>query len=247
MKKVIIVDDEAPGRQLLKEYLQDFPALVVVGEANNGVDAIRLINEFNPDIIFLDIQMPGINGFEVLRQLKELPQIIFSTAYDQYALEAFEVNAVDYLLKPYTKERFGKAIDRLINSGDEHIRNLQQLAENLINENLTKSSYPQKILVSKNNKLIAVDVEDILWIEAEKDYSSLITMDKKYLSNYGIGRIAEKLDPETFIRVHRSSIININHIKEIFKYPSSYDIKMKNDDVVRVSRSYLDNIRKLTF
>ncbi len=247
MKKIAIIDDEAPARSLLKEYLEDYPSLVIVGEANNGVDAIKLINEFQPEIVFLDIQMPGMTGFDVLQHLEEMPQIIFSTAYDQYALEAFEVNAVDYLLKPYTKDRFAKAVNKVLGSGEEHLQNLKALAESLLAENNSNTNYPSKILVSSKNKLVAINTADIIWIEAEKDYSRLITEKQSYLSNYGIGQVAEKLDPENFIRVHRSSIINIHFIQEIFKYPSSYDVKMKNGDVVRVSRSYLDNIRKLTF
>ena len=113
MKKVLIADDEKAGRTLIKEYLQDFPDLVLIAEVNNGVDAITEINRFKPDLVFLDIQMPGKTGFEVLTYLEEIPSVIFSTAYDEFALKAFEVHAVDYLLKPYTKERFKQAIERL--------------------------------------------------------------------------------------------------------------------------------------
>lgn len=246
MKKVVIIDDEAPARSLLKEYLADFPSLIVVGEANNGVDAIRVIEEFKPEIAFLDIQMPGMTGFEVIQNLSEVPHIIFTTAYDQYALDAFEVNAVDYLLKPYTKERFGKAIERVKNHASRNLDNIKLLKERLLEQNLQKDEYLDKILVSFRNKLITLKVTDIIWISAEKDYSNLITKDQNFLSNYGISKVAEKLDPKVFIRVHRSSIINFNYIEEIIKYPSSYEVKMKNGDVVRVSRSYLDNIRELT-
>ncbi|MEM7105326.1 MAG: LytTR family DNA-binding domain-containing protein [Bacteroidota bacterium] len=247
MQKVAIIDDEAPARSLLREYLEDYPSLVIVGEANNGVDAIRLIKEFSPEIVFLDIQMTGMTGFEVLKKLKEVPRIIFSTAYDQYALKAFEVNAVDYLLKPYTKGRFAKAIEKVVSAGDDNLASLKALAENLLRESGSGSKFPSKILVPHKNRLTALDVDDIIWIDAEKDYSRLITEGQNFLSNYGIGQIEERLDPERFIRVHRSSIININFVQEIFKYPSSYDIKMKNGDLVRVSRSYLEKIRKLTF
>ncbi len=248
MKKVVIVDDEAPARSLLKEYLYNFPSMVVVGEANNGVDAIKIIEEFNPDIVFLDVQMPGINGLEVLQRLTEMPKIIFSTAYDQYALDAFEHNAIDFLLKPYTRERFARAVNKVMQYGEENLSSIKALAENLLQgAHINSSKYPSKILVQSKNKLVALDTFSIIWIEAEKDYSNLRTAKQCYLSNYGIGQIAGKLDPEIFIRIHRSSIINIHFIKEIFKHPSSYDVKMTNGDVVRVSRSYLDNIRKLTF
>jgi two-component system LytT family response regulator len=248
MKKVVIIDDEAPARSLLKEYLTSYPSLVIVGEANNGVDAVRVIEEFRPDIVFLDVQMPGMTGLEVLQKLTEMPKIIFCTAFDQYALDAFEHNAIDFLLKPYTRERFAKAVKKVMESGEENLNSLRALAESLLQEaGAGKSNYPSKILVQSKNKLIALDTEKIIWIEAEKDYSNLVTPQQTYLSNYGIGQIATKLDPDTFIRVHRSAIINIHFIKEIFKHPSSYDVKMVNGDVVRVSRSYLENIRKLTF
>lgn len=242
MRKVIIVDDEQAGRQLIKEYLEDYPDLIILGEANNGVDAVKIINEFTPDLVFLDIQMPGLTGFDVLKHLKELPQIIFSTAYDQYALKAFEVHAVDYLLKPYTKERFKIAVDRLFQNTTEN------KAEGLTSSLLMESSnYPVKILVQSQNKLVTISLEDVIRIEAFGDYSKLITEDKTYLSNYGISTLEEKLVPSVFIRVHRSSIINLNKVKELNKYTKSYDVTMQNGDVVRVSRGYMDNIKKLMY
>ncbi len=242
MRKVIIVDDEKAGRQLINEYLEDYPDLILLGEANNGVDAVKIINEFKPDLVFLDIQMPGMTGFDVLQHLEELPQIIFSTAYDQYALKAFEVHAVDYLLKPYTKDRFKIAVERLFQNKETN------KAEGLTNSLLMESAnYPAKILVQSQNKLVTVAVEDVIRIEAFGDYSKLITTDKTYLSNYGISTLEEKLNPAIFIRVHRSSIINLNKVKELNKYTKSYDVVMQNEDVVRVSRGYMDNIKKLMY
>ncbi len=242
MRKVIIVDDEKAGRILINEYLEDYPDLVVLGEANNGVDAVKMINEFNPDLVFLDIQMPGMTGFDVLKHLDELPQIIFSTAYDQYALKAFEVHAVDYLLKPYTKDRFKIAVERLFQNTETN------KAEGLTSSLLMESTnYPSRILVQSQNKLVTVALEDVIRIEAFGDYSKLITEDKTYLSNYGILTLEDKLDPSIFIRVHRSSIINLNRVKELNKYTKSYDVVMQNNDVVRVSRGYMDNIKKLMY
>ncbi|HUH27335.1 LytTR family DNA-binding domain-containing protein [Gelidibacter sp.] len=242
MKKVIIVDDESAGRKLIKEYLEDFKDLILLGEANNGVDAVKIINEFKPDLVFLDIQMPGMTGFDVLTHLEELPQIIFSTAYDQYALKAFDVHAVDYLLKPYTKERFKVAVERLSKSTD--VNKARPLAENLLIET---SKYPERILVQKQNKLVTIAVEDVIRIEAYGDYSKLVATDDTYLSNYGISTLEERLDDSVFIRVHRSSIVNLNKVKELSKYTKSYDITMENGDVVRVSRGYMDNIKKLMY
>ena len=243
MQKVIIADDEAAGRTLIKQYLADFPSLIIVGEANNGVDAIKLINEFKPDIIFLDIQMPGLTGFEVLTHIDEIPQIIFSTAYDKYALQAFEVHAIDYLLKPYTRERFKAAIQKLRNDAQQQQPNIQPLAESLINT----AQYPEKILIQLNQKLITISLSDVLWIDADGDYSKLITTKGNYLSNYGISLLENKLNPQNFIRVHRSSIINLAFVKEIQKQISSYDVIMQNGDVVRVSRGYMENIKRLTY
>ncbi len=241
MKKVIIVDDEAAGRTLINQYLKEHENLILIGEANNGVDAVKIINEFKPDIVFMDIQMPGFTGFEVLKHLEEIPQIIFSTAYDKYALEAFEVHAVDYLLKPYTRERFNAAIQKL--RSIENLSSVKPLVESIIN---TKT-YPEKILVNQNQKLVAVTVSNIIYITAERDYSELVTNGQKHLSNFGISVLEQKLDPQKFIRVHRSAIINIDFIKEIQKNLNSYDIIMHNGQVVRVSRSYMENIKKLIF
>ena len=242
MRKVIIVDDEKAGRQLINEYLEDYPDLIVLGEANNGVDAVKIINEFKPDLVFLDIQMPGMTGFDVLQHLEELPQIIFSTAYDQYALKAFEVHAVDYLLKPYTKDRFKIAVERLFQNKETN--KAEALTSSLLMES---ANYPAKILVQTQNKLVTVAIEDVIRIEAFGDYSKLIKENKTYLSNYGISTLEEKLNPSIFIRVHRSSIINLNKVKELNKYTKSYDVVMQNEDVVRVSRGYMDNIKKLMY
>ncbi len=242
MRKVIIIDDEAAARQLIKEYLEDYPDLILLGEANNGVDAVKMINEFKPDLVFLDIQMPGMTGFDVLTHLEELPQIIFSTAYDQYALKAFEVHAVDYLLKPYTKERFKVAVERLQQNTNEN--KARPLAESLL---MDTPKFPERILVQSQNKLVTIALEDVIRIEAYGDYSKLISKERTYVSNYGISTLEEKLNNTIFIRVHRSSIINLNAVKELNKYTKSYDVTMQNGDVVRVSRGYMDNIKKLMY
>lgn len=242
MYKILIIDDESAGRKLIKEYIKGYPEYVVLAEANNGVDAVRLINEYKPDLIFLDIQMPGLTGFEVLTQLEEIPKVIFSTAYDEYALQAFEVHAVDYLLKPYTKERFEQALDRSYKRNS--IDAIQPFTESLLTKD---KAYPEKILVNRRDKLITVATADIIRIEAYGDYSKLITSGETYLSNFGIGELEKKLDPGTFLRVHRSSIINYHRIQEVNKYPNSYEITMTNSDNVRVSRGYMSALKKLMY
>ena len=238
MRKVLIADDEKAGRTLIKEYLEDFPNLVLIAEVNNGVDAITEINRFKPDLVFLDIQMPGKTGFEVLTYLEELPAVIFSTAYDEYALKAFEVHAVDYLLKPYTKERFRQAIERL----DGSTQKLGNLTESLLME---KTDYPSRVLVQHNKKLITIAVDTIQWAEAYGDYSKLHVDQQIFLSNFGITDLEQKLDPQKFLRVHRSSIINLDKVKELNKYGKSYDVTMLNNDIVRVSRGYMEALKKI--
>lgn len=240
MKKVIIVDDESSGRKLIKEYLDEYVDYFIVGEANNGVDAVKIINEFKPDLVFLDIQMPGLNGFEVINYLEEIPQIIFSTAFDKYALQAFEVHAVDYILKPYTQERFKIAIDRI----DSNFEKLRPFTENLL---LNKVSFPERILVQTSKKLITIAVKDIIRIQAFGDYSKLFTIENSFLSNFGISVLETKFNPKTFLRVHRSSIININFVQEVVKNLTAFDVIMNNNDIVRVSRGYLDNVKKLKY
>ena len=241
MKKVIIIDDEAPARSLIKEFLQDYEELVLLEECNNGVDAVKAINTFKPDLIFLDIQMPGLTGFEVLKRLDEMPQVIFSTAYDQYAFDAFEVHAVDYLLKPFKKERFDEAIQKIMTNSNAYLSQIKTLV-NSLNE---QEAYLENILVSVRNKLINIPTSQIIHIKAEGNYAKLTTTEGAHLSSYGITKLEQKLNPQQFIRVHRSTIINITFVKEVYTYPSSYEVIMKNGELVKVSRSYLDNIRKL--
>ena len=161
MKKVIIVDDEKPARSLIKEFLESHKDLVIIEECNNGVDAVKAINTFKPDLVFLDIQMPGFTGFEVLQRLEEMPQIIFSTAYDQYAFKAFEVHAVDYLLKPFKQERFDEAIQKIMTSDSGYLSQIETLVKGL-NE---QETHLTNILVSVKNKLINIPVNTIIYIK----------------------------------------------------------------------------------
>ena len=239
MKKVIIVDDEKSGRTLIKEYLEDHKDLILIGEANNGVDAIKIINEFKPDLVFMDIQMPGLTGFDVLEHLNELPTIIFSTAYDKYALKAFEVHAVDYLLKPYTRDRFNKAISKLVDNSPSQIAPLA-------NEHiLSKSDYPDRIIVEKGSKYVTLATDEIQYIEAYGSYSKIFDSSDGYLSNRGISQLEEKLNPKQFMRIHRSIIVNLTAVKEVSKYGKSYILILKNNEKLKVSRSYANRIKEL--
>lgn len=239
MKKIIIVDDEKAGRKLIKEYLENHRELILVGEANNGVDAIKTINEFKPDLVFMDIQMPGLSGFDVLEHLEELPTIIFSTAYDKYALQAFEVHAVDYLLKPYTRERFDKAVAKIKHNIAERIA---PLADQHI---MSKETYPERIIVEKGNKYVTLAIEDIFHIEAYGDYSKIFKAKDQFISNRGITALEEKLNPSQFMRIHRSTIVSLLAVKEVVRYGKSYQLKLSNGETLNVSRSYAEKIKEL--
>ena len=243
MSTTIIVDDEPLARKFLKEYLRDFPEIKIVGECRNGRQAVKAINENKPDLVFLDIRMPGMDGFEVIEHLKHIPRIIFSTAYGDYALKAFEANAVDYLLKPYDRKRFAravqKAVDRSIKSNDEIERIIRVLQQSKETE-----GYPTHIFVRVGRKIVSVQVGDIVWIEAEGDYTRLHTDNGTHLCNLAMNTLEEKLSPSGFLRVHRSYMI----AKDFVEYltgdgEGGFIAVLKNKTRVKVSRTYAVKIR----
>jgi two-component system LytT family response regulator len=238
MKKVVIVDDETDARQLLRYYISQHAELIVAGEAANGIEAVQLINQIKPDTVFLDIQMPGLNGFEVLAQLDEIPEIIFSTAYDQYAIKAFEVHAIDYLLKPYGKERFENALIRILKNQD----NIIPLTEGILN---SKMVYPQKIILHKGVRKIMVDVRTIVYGEAYGDYTKIHTTNGDYLSSRGISQLFDRLDSNMFIRVHRSHMVNKEFVTELKKSGRYYYALLQTGSAVRISDTYLPEIKKI--
>ncbi|MDH5380142.1 MAG: response regulator [Cyclobacteriaceae bacterium] len=241
--KCIIIDDEKLARELLMEYLEEYDDIEVIEQCSKGVEAVKAINSLEPDLIFLDVQMPGMNGFEVLESLDHKPFVIFSTAYDQYAIQAFEENAVDYLLKPIDKERFHKAIERVKARMESSGSNMEKIARILEERETTKFS--SHLFVQKSDKYLNLPVTEILHLEASGDYTIISTSDDQFLSSSGIGRLEGKLDPAIFIRVHRSTIINLSHLKEIEKhFNGGLVVKMKNGKSFSVSRTYAKEIRK---
>jgi two-component system, LytTR family, response regulator len=239
----LIIDDESLARELLKEFLEQHPDLKLIGECSKGTEAVEKIDELKPDLIFLDVQMPGMNGFDVLDEITHDPFVIFTTAYDQYAIKAFEKNAVDYLLKPVDQERFKVAVDRAIARMNTDQNNVGEMLRNMKTEN--RSSYDSHIFVQKSEKLINLPVDEIEHLEASGDYTILTTKTDQFVSSSGIGKLEEILNPETFIRVHRSTIININSLKEIEKhFNGGMVVKMNNGKNFPVSRTYAKLIRK---
>ena len=240
--RAIIIDDERLARAELKKLLQDFPEVEVIDEAANAEEGVSKIESQQPDLIFLDIQMPGKTGFDMLAQLERSPQVIFTTAYDEFALKAFEVNAIDYLLKPYTLGRFRLAIQKCLSRGDEMINNIRVLTESL-----QQKGYPERIFVEQGSKLISIAIADILWIEAIGDYTKLHTHSFHYISNKGISEMEQKLDPSKFQRIHRSAMINLSAIREVYKEASGPQVVLQNGKILKVSRSYAEALRKIIF
>lgn len=238
----VIVDDEKLARDLLREYLEGYPEISIVAECSKGSEAVEQINKHKPDILFLDVQMPGMNGFDVLDEIDHDPYVIFTTAYDQYAIKAFEKNAVDYLLKPLDEERFRSAVSRALKRKTTEKGTMEELIRNLRPEN---RSFESHIFVQKSEKLFNLPVEDIVYLEASGDYTIITTRNDQFVSSSGIGKLEEIMDPDTFIRVHRSTIININSLKEIERhFNGGMVVKMQNGKSFPVSRTYARHIRK---
>lgn len=239
----IVVDDEKLARDLLLEYLQQLPDIQVVAECSKGKEAVEKIDKLKPDLVFFDVQMLGMIGFDILDEIVHDPFVIFCTAYDQYAIKAFEKNAVDYILKPLDQERFRQAVERAINRMKMEQNNVGELLRNLKTEN--KTNYDSHIFVQKSEKLLNLPVDEIVYLEASGDYTILTTKNDQFVSSSGIGKLEEILNPEIFIRVHRSTIINLNFLKEIEKhFNGGMVVKMQNGKSFPVSRTYAKLIRK---
>ena len=210
-KTCIIIDDEKLALDLLTEYLDDFDQVEIVAKCKSGMEAIQKIEEEKPDIIFLDVHMPSVNGFEVLEAISYKPKIVFTTAYDKYAVKAFEKNAVDYLLKPIDKTRFNESINRIL-APTSKSPDIEKLLEEISNQASIK--YSETIFVQKSDKYFRINAKDIVYLEASGDYTVISTDKKQYLSSKGISRLESKLDPDLFLRIHRSTIINHNQLSE---------------------------------
>lgn len=245
MKKltVLIIDDEPLARQVIRNYLKAYPDLEVLGECDNGLDAVEMIQHLKPDIIFLDIQMPELSGVEVLDRLEYMPHVVFSTAYDDYAIRAFEINAVDYLLKPYNEERFGKCIDRI----RKEISNPNEATQSLVNlmQSFKPSSYPERLLVPDGEQMLFIPVHEIDYIEAADNYVSIYTTQNTFLLLQRLSDLENKLDPKLFFRIHRSFIVNVERVKSIQTWmKSSAEVILYSDKKLPLSRRRIHDFKE---
>jgi len=237
MKKIVIIDDEPLARLIVTEYLQEHPEMEIVAECNDGFEGVKAINQHKPDLVFLDIQMPKINGFEMLELLESMPSVVFTTAFDEYAIKAFEANAVDYLLKPFSKERFDVAIDKWMakhKQSDGSEKNLQGLLDNAGKQPDEKN----RIVVKNGSDIRIVPVQDIYYIEAYDDYVKLFTKDSYYLKKKTMNYYEQVLDESIFFRTHRSFIINLQQLTKVEPLEkNTYVALLKNGKKIPLSRT----------
>lgn len=238
MIKVLLIDDEAPARNLIREYISEVPEFTIVGECENGFDAYKVIQQLKPDLIFLDVQMPKLNGFEMLELLEERPFVIFTTAHEQFALSAFEQNALDYLLKPISKERFHKAIQKW---KSQTSKTLPALTSNSEIPVLTTS----RIAVKHNNELIVIPASQVLYVEAFDDYVKIATTKSVYLKKSTLSQVEKGLDPSIFMRIHRSFLVNLQELTGIEPMEkNSYLALLRSGKKIPISRNNYSELKK---
>jgi len=234
MIRTLLIDDEPLARDIVKFYLEDYADIEVVAECSDGFEGLKAISQIKPDFIFLDIQMPKISGFEMLELVEQPPAVIFTTAFDEYAIKAFEVNAVDYLLKPIEKDRFDLAMQKLpakLNGG-------AALTKELLDTASLNPAHNNRVVVKKNGVIKILNVMDIHYFEADDDQVKLSTTEGVYYKNKTMSFFEQSLEPSQFIRIHRSYIINLSQVTRIeLKEKESYIVLLKSDIWLPVSKT----------
>lgn len=233
MIRTILIDDEPLARDIVKYYLTDHPEIEIVAECCDGFEGLRAISLHKPDLIFLDIQMPKISGFEMLELVEDKPAVIFTTAFDEYAIKAFEVNAVDYLLKPIDKGRFDTAIKKLPSR-----LNQTENTEAVLDAAALSPAQNNRVVVKKDGVIKIIPTGDINYLEADDDYVKLSTADGAFYKNKTMAYFEQTLDSSQFIRIHRSYIINLAQVTKIeLKEKDSYVVLLKSDIWLPVSKT----------
>ncbi|ERM82801.1 hypothetical protein P872_03845 [Rhodonellum psychrophilum GCM71 = DSM 17998] len=233
MIPILIIDDEPLAAQIVKEYLSDYPDFEVLKICVDGFEGIKAIQEYQPELIFLDVQMPKINGFEMLELLDEPPSVIFTTAFDEYALKAFDAHAVDYLLKPFPKERFSKAIAKFL-----QLESKSSLKELMESNALPSEGYSSRVVLKVKNEIKIIPVQDIKYFEGNDDYVNVHTQEGKFLKNKTMRFFESTLNPDVFVRVHRSYIVKIAEITKIESYEKDgYLLILRDGKQIPVSKT----------
>ena len=240
MYKVLLIDDEQLARQLIGALLKPYPQFEIVGECSDGFEGFKAIQQHNPDLIFLDVQMPRLSGFEMLELLDNPPSVIFTTAFDAFAMKAFEANAIDYLLKPVTRDRFDKAIQKwLLQAQSGGQRPVTEILSEAIPE-----GYQQRIVVKDNGAIRIIPANEIQYLEAADDYVKIITADSSFLKKATLGSMEASLDPQQFVRVHRSYIIPVSQLAKIEPYEKeSHIARLQCGAKILVSKSGMARLK----
>jgi two-component system LytT family response regulator len=245
MVQAVVADDEVLARQKLRQLLREMPEIEVVGESATAAETIDLVRATKPDLLFLDVRMPDMDGFDIIGELScagspSLPCIIFTTAYDRYALRAFEINAVDYLLKPFTQARFRAATERAL----QHIHSKKHDPHSVAPKGSNGKDYTTRIVFKSRGRIIFMPVSEILWIGAEENYVRICTQSETHLLRETMAHLEEKLDLAVFLRVHRSSIVNLQYVKEVRpEIDGEYGVLLHNGQKISMSRSYRSRIK----
>jgi len=244
--RTLIVDDEPLSRQGIRAVLEKDPEIQVLGEAADGLEALERIRADHPDLVFLDVQMPEMNGFDVLDALapEELPLVVFVTAYDQYALNAFQVHALDYLLKPYEDARMLEALDHVkVQLRQKNGTHTTKRLLDMLDTTKGERNRTGRIMVRSGGRITFVRVDDVDWIEAQGDYVCLHTQGKKHLVREKISDMEAQLSPEHFLRIHRSTMINVSRIKEMQPlFHGEYSVMLQDGTRLTMSRSFRDKV-----
>ena len=241
MSKVVIIDDEFLARSMVKEYLKKHPQLEVVAECGDGFEGLKAIQEHQPDLIFLDIQMPKISGFEMLELVENPPAVIFATAFDEYAIKAFEAHAIDYLLKPFDQERFDKAVSKFMAQN----RSAAAATKELLNDTQLQGSN-SRIVVKNGSKIKIIPVQEVLYLEAADDFVKIFTKEGYFLKNKTMAFFESFLPADMFVRSHRSFIVNIQEITRIDPYEKDGHVAiLKNGAKINVSRNGYGKLKEV--
>jgi two-component system, LytTR family, response regulator len=235
MIKAVLIDDEPLARSIVAEYLQSFPEIDIVQECNDGFEGVKAIGHHKPDLIFLDIQMPKINGFEMLELVEQPPAVIFTTAFDEYAIKAFEAHAIDYLLKPFSKDRFDKAVHKWLSQ-----RQLQETKGKTasLNEDVRQPEERNRVVVREGGNIRIIPVQDILYFEAYDDYVKIYTQKEMFLKKKTMSFYEAAMDPALFVRVHRSYILQLSQLTRIEPLEKdSHVALLKNGNRIPLSKS----------
>ncbi len=233
MLKCIIIDDEPLARALLREMLEAVDGIQIVDECANGFEGLKSIQTHEPDLIFLDVQMPKINGFEMLELLDNPPAVIFVTAFDEYAVQAFDVNAIDYLLKPIDPNRLEKAIEKIKSQQQHSPKNVTEKAQSILLPEQT-----QRVVVKEQGEIKIIPLDRILFLEAADDYVKVHTKEKYYLKYQTMARFEQQLPAQQFVRIHRSHIVNVSFINKIeLLEKEQYTVLLNNGQNLPVSKT----------